>query len=350
MAEDVNPAKTELQRLRDEHQQISDLLALVQELTGQAIRSESVADLFALAFRTLFDCVSFDIAVAVMIEQNLDLYISTREGAPTLVSDKFIDGIRSTLAHLIPVSFETTEIVVKSEHNDLAAAAVNGDSLAHAMHAILLLEHRTAGVLVLYRAEREFAEHHRQILEIFSAQVSMMLDNLRAREQILSLADTDDLTGIGNKRLFRRQLTQEIERARTYGVPLSLLLFDIDDFKQVNDTLGHTVGDVVLSELCGVVRETLRPPDTIARFGGDEFAVILPHTDINGARAVAERIIKTVRELTIPADDEGMVTCAISIGVAEYSLDDDAGMTDFVRRADERLYESKRQGKNRYTS
>ncbi|HWW62104.1 MAG TPA: GGDEF domain-containing protein, partial [Thermoanaerobaculia bacterium] len=230
MADDVKPARTELQRLRDEHRQISDLLALVQELTGQAIRSESSAELFALAFRTLFDCVKFDIAVAVMVEQNLDLFISARTGAA--VDERLIESIRSTLGHLIPVSFATTEIVVKSEHADLEARASGGDSLANVMHAILRLENRTAGLVLLYRAEPEFPDHQRSILEIFSVQVSMMLDNLRARDQILSLADTDDLTGIGNKRLFRRQLGQEIDRARTYGVPLSLLLFDIDDFKQ----------------------------------------------------------------------------------------------------------------------
>lgn len=337
-----------MQRLRDEHRQISDLLALVQELTGQAIRSESSAELFALAFRTLFDCVKFDIAVAVMVEQNLDLFISARSGAA--VDDRLIESIRATLGHLIPVSFATTEIVVKSEHADLEERANDGDSLAHAMHAILRLENRTAGLLLLYRSEPEFAEHQRPILEIFSVQVSMMLDNLRARDQILSLADTDDLTGIGNKRLFRRQLAQEIDRARTYGVPLSLLLFDIDDFKQINDKHGHTVGDVVLSELCGVVRETLRPPDTIARFGGDEFAIILPHTDLAGACAVAERIMQTVRALSIPSEDDASIACAMSIGVAEYSAESDGGMNDFVRRADEALYESKRLGKNRYTA
>ena len=112
---------------------------------------------------------------------------------------------------------------------------------------------------------------------------------------------------------------------------------------------GHTVGDVVLSELCGAVRETLRPPDLFARFGGDEFAIILPHTDLGGACAVADRILQKVRMLTIPADDEGSIRCSISLGIADYQRTDTTA-ADVIRRADERLYEAKRAGKNRYSA
>lgn len=334
-AEDVSPT-AELQRL----------VALIQELTSRAARSESVSELFARGFPTLFDCVTFDLAVAVMIEQNLDLYISTRSGADALVDESLVTRIRTTLGQLIPVSFETTEIVVKSESHDLPAGPVA--PMQFETHALLKQENRTAGVLMICRADGEFHEADRQILEIFSTQIALLLGMIRAREQILSLADTDDLTGIWNKRFFRRQLPQEIERARTYSIPLSLLLFDIDDFKEINDTLGHVIGDVVLSELCGSVREMLRPPDFIARFGGDEFAIILPHTDLPGASSVAERILSNVRELTIPTDEEGAIRCSISIGIAEWASSDTSA-NDLVRRADEKLYVSKRQGKNRYT-
>jgi diguanylate cyclase (GGDEF)-like protein len=339
--------RDELARLRAEHRHISDLLSLIQELTSRVVRSESVGDLFARAFSTLHRCVSFDAAVGVMIEQNLDLYVSTRAGATTLLTDGLITTIRRTLKSLIPVSFETTEVIVKAEAHDLAPAEHGGIRF----HAATLLEQgrRAAGLVMIVREERDFSEGERQILAIFSTQVSMLLDMIRAREKISNLADTDDLTGIWNKRYFRRQLPQEIERARTFGVPLSLILFDIDAFKQVNDGFGHVIGDVVLSELCGVVRETLRPTDVLARFGGDEFAIILPHTDLHGATAVAERILRRVAALTVPTDDEGVIQCSVSIGVAEYSRND-ATANDLVRRADERLYLSKRHGKNRYTA
>ena len=335
----------ELARLRAETRQLSDLLALIQELTSTVVRSESVGDLFVRAAATLFKCVPFDVGAAVMLEQHLDLYLSTRIGGESLANDELAAKIRATLEALIPVSFSTTEIIVSAEAHHLPAR--DGASVAYTASALLQHERRAAGLLFLARSE-PFTNSEQHILSIFAVQVSMLLDTIRARERIRNLADTDDLTGIWNRRYFRRQLPQEIERARTFGVPLSLLLYDIDEFKQINDSFGHVIGDVVLSELCGSVRETLRPTDMVARFGGDEFAVILPHTDINGAVAVAERILKRVRELTIPTDEESAIRCSISIGLAEFRREDAAN--DLIRRADERLYSSKRAGKNRYTS
>jgi diguanylate cyclase (GGDEF)-like protein len=333
----------------ESHRQISDLLALVQELNGRAASSESVADLFSSAFHTLFKCIAFDVAVAVMLEQHLDLYAVTGAGGEELLSERLIARIRETLQKVIPVSLVTTEVMVKLETHDLPPLADSNHDLPFATHALLTQDRRPAGVLLLYRGNETFDDDQRQILEIFSAQVSMLLNALQAREKILNLAETDDLTGIWNKRAFRRQLPQEVERSRVYGVPLSLLIFDVDEFKQINDNFGHTIGDVVLSELCGTVREMLRPPDLFARFGGDEFAIILPHTDLGGACAVADRILSKVRTLVIPTDEEGAIAPSISIGVAEYTSDD-AAAADLVRRADERLYASKRQGKNRYTA
>lgn len=332
-----------------EGRQLSDVLALIQELTGQGIQSESIGALFTTAFRVLFRSLPFDIAIAVMLEQNLDLYIVTRSGSEGLVSDRLVETIRNILQRLIP-SFATTDVVVKLERAELPAMEGEGDSLANELTAIFKQENRTAGLLILCRSEAPFREDQGQILEIFSTQVAMLLGNIRSREKILNLADTDELTGIWNRRYFRRQVPLEIERARIYNVPLSVIIFDVDDFKLINDSFGHTMGDVVLSELCGAVRERLRPPDIFVRFGGDEFAVILPHTDLEGANAVAERLLDRVAHLTIPTDDEASIRCAISIGVAEFQPSMDATANDLVRRADEKMYDAKRLGKNRMSS
>jgi len=138
-----------------------------------------------------------------------------------------------------------------------------------------------------------------------------------------------------------------MERARVYNVPLALLLIDVDNFKEINDTFGHVMGDIVLSELCGTIKSTLRTPDAISRFGGDEFAVILPHTDIAGALAVAERILRRVEQTALTSEEGTEIRCTVSLGIAQCDPADGT-FSDLVRRADDRLYEAKRLGKNRY--
>ncbi len=332
----------------DVQQQIADLLALIRDLTEPATHAESAGDLFNASFRALDCCVAYDLGAAVMLQQNLDLYVVTRAGGASLVNDRLVAAIRGSLASSIPVSFADTDVVVQSESSPLAAAPASGDSLEHSTAAIIKIARRTSGLIILFRGSEPFSVLEQQIVEIFAAQVALLLGQLNAREAIRSLADTDELTGIANKRWLRRQLPQEVERARAYNLPLSLVMFDVDDFKDINDRHGHTIGDVVLSELCGGVREILRPPDFLARFGGDEFAVILPHTDLDGARKVAERILSRVRAVNIAAENEEPIRCAISVGVAAFQPGD--GAADLLRRADERLYESKRSGKNRYTA
>lgn len=324
--------------------QLAAVLTLVQDLTGLA-RSESAADLYGHAFTTLARTIPFDVGVAVLLEQNLDLYISSGADAGKQVSEELIVRLREVLQSVIPAEFTKMEIVVKDERRGLPGRRAEGP--LHDIHFILRQENRTAGLVFISRAGDPFSDDERRVVEIFSAHLSMLLDNLHAREKILSLAETDDLTGVPNRRYFRRQLTAEMERSRVYGVPLSMLLIDVDDFKMINDTLGHLMGDVVLSELCGAISEMLRTPDSISRFGGDEFAVLLPHTDATGAASVAARILEHVRELSVTDSENRPIPCTVSIGVAQVEPED-AAFSDIVRRADARLYEAKRQGKNRY--
>jgi diguanylate cyclase (GGDEF)-like protein len=330
----------------DHRPQLAGVLALVKDLAG-LIHSDSTADLFGHAFHTLARTVPFDVGVAVMLEQNIDLYISARAEAAKLVSEPLVDRVRAVLHNVIPAQFTSTEIMVRDDRRSLESHSSAAAGLDHDIHTVLRQENRTAGLLLICRSSDPFSDDERHVMELFSAHVSMLLENLRARQTIIKLADTDDLTGIPNRRHFRKHLTYEMERARVYNVPLALLLIDVDNFKEINDTFGHVMGDVVLSELCGSIKEMLRSPDAISRFGGDEFAVILPHTDAAGAASVAERILHRVQEMPIIAAEEGPIRCTVSVGIAQCEPSD-VTFSDLVRRADDRLYDAKRDGKNRY--
>lgn len=329
-----------------EAERLESRLSFLHRLSEAAQQRRTVADLFRSSFTTFYDAAPFDVGVAVLLEQNLDAYVARRSGLEDPLSDRFAEEVKRTMGELLAVSFEGTDLVIQGNFEDLPGREAKRVPWHHVVATLLKQQNRTAGLLAIFSAE-PFPADTQRLLEILSSQVSMVLSGIRNTERIQNLADTDDLTGIWNKRWLRRQLPNEIERARIYGIPLSLAMLDIDDFKTINDSHGHVIGDVLLSELCGTVRETLRPPDMLARFGGDEFALVLPHGDIYGARAVAERILQRARDLRImAADGVSEVRCSVSIGLASY-VPPEMTSAELIQRADERLYEAKRQGKNR---
>jgi two-component system cell cycle response regulator len=172
----------------------------------------------------------------------------------------------------------------------------------------------------------------------------------RANEEIKALSETDPLTGSYNRGYLNEHLPVEIKRARRYGRALSLCLCDIDHFKRVNDTYGHQAGDLVLKSFARMIRSSIRKDlDWVVRYGGEEFLIVLPETDLMGACVVAERIRKRVSESGLPAG-ERMVSITASFGVSgldETAPDEQVSGEEIIRRADEHLYRAKEGGRNR---
>lgn len=161
------------------------------------------------------------------------------------------------------------------------------------------------------------------------------------RDRLEYLVNYDELTGIYNRRYFVESLKKEIERTCRYNRELSLILFDIDHFKAINDTYGHDVGDVVLRELSSLVGSNIRVSDIFCRLGGDEFAVVIPETGIDGAIALSEKI----RSVIAGHGFKTVGDVRISLGITQFVSGDD---TDKIyKRADQALYNAKNGGRNR---
>jgi len=168
-------------------------------------------------------------------------------------------------------------------------------------------------------------------------------------EMISALAYRDALTGLNNARHLHDQLNTEIESAIRYGTPISCLMIDIDDFKRINDSHGHPFGDHVLSTLARTIKDCVRQVDIVGRLGGEEFLVIMPHTTIELALPVAERIRVGVMKSSITIDNEA-IPVTISLGLASFSLNDTPDKSSLLKAADDALYLAKRNGKNRTVS
>lgn len=223
--------------------------------------------------------------------------------------------------------------------------------LAHAIFAggFFLLSY---GVVQAFRTTKSFATIYSQE-EMTARLAKSMADTQKALQQVqLSnqrlerLAATDPLTGAGNRRHFIEHIGAEIARARRTGAPLSLLSLDLDHFKDINDSRGHSVGDEVLRVFVRKCLEAIRPYDSVARVGGEEFMVLLPGATLDAASAVAERLRSAIERTAFDVRAEPSVGVTISVGVSEFGRDGDT-LDGFLNVADQRLYRAKFEGRNR---
>ena len=204
---------------------------------------------------------------------------------------------------------------------------------------------------ILFVAERVHAVSD---LETISTELETIKRALRVKETelkaVIAQADevshTDALTLLPNRKRILADLQHEVIFSDRYGAPLSISLLDIDLFKNINDLYGHVAGDQVLRKLAIELREHIRHPDTIGRYGGEEFLVVLPHSTIKAAAEQAERLCKYVRSLIIPCS-ENEVTLTISIGIAQYKIRQEDWQV-FLSRADAALYQAKNSGRNHW--
>jgi diguanylate cyclase (GGDEF)-like protein len=203
---------------------------------------------------------------------------------------------------------------------------------------------KVLGVLYLENHDRirEFTEDDQLVLQVFADHVANAVSN----DVLYRQASTDNLTGLASRRYLDLRLADELEFAQRNTCPLSVVMLDIDDFKQINDQYGHQAGDEILRQIGAILKSSVRKFDVCGRYGGEEFILALPETDPQGAQVVAENVRERIAGSKF-LDDEHPVPVTVSLGVATFpALASD--LTSLIGAADRALYRAKRGGKNRH--
>jgi len=238
-------------------------------------------------------------------------------------------------------------ITMSYTYPELEREAKPGEGVIHAGLAVPLPgDSSTLGYLTVFtrRNGHDYSDEDVRQLETLALRAGPAIENARRFREARQLADLDALTGLHNRRYFHETLARECARAHRYERKLALIVFDLDDFKEINDRIGHLAGDTVLAEAAERVRDVVRTADIACRVGGDEFAVILPESSLNDADQLYRRIQNAISSR--PLGQGGKLF--LSAGVAELRAEDDP--VAFFQRADDALYRAKEAGKGRVVS
>jgi len=293
--------------------------------------------------------ISFTSAsVQILVEDELEII-----GESGFDPAKHITGIRFSINQKIPNSKiieKRTSFIVNTniceKYPDFKDLSDRG--IQSWMGIPLIYKRKLTGMLVFdHFKDGKFTSEDIRPAEAFAHQVAIALENSRLYEATKELAIKDPLTGSYTRRHLYDILIRECDMAKRYNNPLSVILFDLDNFKNINDTYGHLIGDAVLKEVVTLSLGTLRKSDVLCRFGGEEFVVILPLCSIDEAYSASERIRNSINnDIEITELKEGIT---VSLGCTSYDLKDERNIDKIIGRADKALYQSKKNGKNQTT-
>lgn len=311
--------------------------ALVSNLSLEEVLEKILTEFGAL--------LPYDTA-AVVLQQDGKLRLATSQGIENP------DGFIASCLH--PSSPITRQVLGAASplilsHEELSQGGVYWQQLATTQNLVAIpLQVRGKGMgslLILNNRTTCYEQTHLNLAQTFANQAAIAIENARLYEEERLAAMTDPLTGLYNRRFFYRMAQAELERGQQNGQFPALVMLDIDYFKRINDTYGHPVGDLVLRYVSNLLSDSVRKGDVVIRFGGEEFAVLLPNTRLEAAHLVAERLRTLVAEAPILSEREQVIRLTLSAGVA-ISDPDHSDLNGLIRCADQALYQAKQAGRN----
>jgi diguanylate cyclase (GGDEF)-like protein len=320
----------------------------IDELEDERRRVQDAVGRFGVALAS-----THDVTALLDVVLRSAMQVARARGGRLLVTDEvsgvLVEQLRAgeteSAAELLDVEARAPEGTEGRALQDLTP--VIGTEPIDALAAPLVTEASVLGLLTLVAPEGGvFDDQAARAVGALAGQGAVAIENARLHRLIQKQARTDGLTSLANHREFQEQLAHEVERAQRFGVPVGLVLLDLDDFKMINDQYGHLAGDNVLKAVSGALRGAIRDIDQASRYGGEEFAVILPHTTIEGATRLAERLRQAIAERVASAPDGRQIRITASFGVAGLPAHA-ATQVELIATADAALYRAKQTGKNR---
>jgi two-component system cell cycle response regulator len=316
---------------------------LVNRVLERGMQAEGIREASQAVMATVAEFVDVVLLGVAVHEPEASVAVHVKACEP--LGEGVQEGLVGMLFDHLGVAVDApTEVVLHAAELPAAAHA----DLERLQLFALPMRGTHAVLAVLPRRPFDAESREGTLLRELSGQLGLVLDNARLAQRLRELSMVDDLTRLLNRRMVHQRLGEEWERARRYGGTLSILLCDLDHFKAVNDTYGHMAGDAVLASMADVLRLHARSADVIGRYGGEEFLLLLPSTDLDSACRAARRLLEAISHHPVPMSDGRRLSVTTSVGVASISeLDDEATPDALLALADQRLYQAKAAGRNR---
>ena len=294
----------------------------------------------------LFDFSSF----GVFWKEDRLLFLFEEESCPPSFSQEVVKNMINVFSILGEESVDADRITLEVDKRKLRAKqrmVSPRATLKSHLTLPLAVEGEILGCLSLNSDQpNAFDAQDLQFLSVIGYQMAASLKHFQRFSSIKNMATYDTLTGLYNRRYFEERLGAEAEKSFYSGIPLSLVMVDIDHFKKVNDTFGHTEGDQILCKISSVLKNSVRRKDTVARYGGEEFILILPEAGLEQSFVIAERIRQLV-EKTLFEVGRAQVNLTLSMGISNFPSHRVKSKEELIKMADQALYDAKRGGRNK---